>query len=134
MITSNHQNTVWSRLPRWREVLVIAGLVLGGVEISQARASCGDYLHNGPTTTDPTGAKPLDTPAQSPCSHGRCDRAPAPMPVPAAPAPNPVSDDVTVVAWPLTSHLPGDSTRLDRVTQERIRPGHFSRIDRPPRG
>ena len=134
MITSNHHDAVWSRLPRWGEVVVVAGLVLCGVGVSQARASCGDYLHGGPTTTDPAGARPLGTPVQSPCSHGRCDRAPAPMPAPPAPAPNPVSDDVTVVVRMLTSHLPGDSTRLDRVSRERTRPGHPSRIDRPPRG
>ncbi|MBO09579.1 MAG: hypothetical protein CMJ68_02325 [Planctomycetaceae bacterium] len=114
-------------------MLVVATVTLFGTGLSQARASCGDYLHSGPTTSQSPVTKPIELPSRSPCSHGRCDKRPAPMPIPSAPVPAPVTDDLATMGWSLPGRLTAGPVRFGRDSRDPARPGHPSRIDRPPR-
>ena len=133
MATSSQTITARRSPSQWRGVLVVAAVTLFGTGLSQARASCGDYLHSGPTTSKSPVAKPMEMPSPSPCSHGRCDKGPTPMPIPSAPVPAPVIDDLATMGWSLPGRLIATPTRYDRDLRDLARPGYPSRIDRPPR-
>ena len=134
MSTSNLQHTERSQRRRWHRMLAVAGVLLLGAELSQARASCGDYLHNGSTTSESTRAGSPQATLPSPCEHGRCDSDPIPTPLPPATPPNTPTDDVTDVEWTRRGHSHPQTCRLDRDLLDPARPGHPVRIDRPPRG
>ena len=111
--------------------------MLGGQLDSEAKASCGDYLHSNAATASPTessDSEPADFPAESPCQHGQCDSVPPPMPVPPAPAPTSHNDKVSDVGRTTVDESSCASDLLDDSGDDRGRPGHRSRIERPPRG
>ncbi|HAB11791.1 MAG TPA: hypothetical protein DCE47_08890 [Planctomycetaceae bacterium] len=139
MPAPRQQPTERSALPRLGVLAAMAGVMLGGQLVSEARASCGDYLHSNSTAAMTTpiesgDSKPAGTPAESPCQNGHCDNAPSPMPVPPAPAPTSQNDEVSDVGWTAVDGSPSASARLDDSGDDRGRPGHRSRIERPPRG
>jgi hypothetical protein len=134
MNTSRYLHSERSKLRRWQRVLAVAGVLLLGAEVSEARASCGDYLHNGSTASSTAAAGSPHVPAQSRCKYGRCEGDPIPTRVPPAPVQNAPTDDVTDVEWTTAYHSTRQSSRLDRATLDPTRPGHPVRIDRPPRG
>jgi len=139
MPAPRHQTTVRSALPRLGVLAAVAGLMLGGRLVSEAEASCGDYLHSKSTgaVTAPIESGdtvPSDTPAESPCQHGRCDNPPPPIPVPSAPAPTSHNDEVSDVGRTAVDGSSSAAVRLDDSGDDRGQAGHRLRIERPPRG
>ena len=133
--------TVRSGLPRLGVLAAVAVLMLGGRLVSEAEASCGDYLHSKSTVAvtapiESGDTVPADTPAESPCQHGHCDNAPPPIPVPSAPAPAPTShnDEVSDVGRTAVDGSSSAAVRLDDSGDDHGQAGHRLRIERPPRG
>jgi hypothetical protein len=65
---------------------LLAAVVLLAASASTASASCGDYVHvlpAGLSVGEPSTDRPLPV---SPCSQGRCEKAPAPTTPSPAPA------------------------------------------------
>ena len=137
MILSHQQPGKRPALPRLGVLVAVAAVMLGGQLDSEAKASCGDYLHSNAATASPTASsdsEPAAFPAEFPCQHGQCDSVPPPMPVPPAPAPTSHNDKVSDVGRTTVDEASCASDLLDDSGDDRGRPGHRSRIERPPRG
>ena len=137
MIPSQQQPTKRPALPRLGVLAAVAAVMMGGQ--LEAEASCGDYLHSNATAAasspiESGDSEPADGPAESPCQHGHCDSVPRPIPVPSAPAPTSHNDEVSDVGRTTVDESSGASALLDDFGDDRGRPGHRSRIERPPRG
>src|SRR5262249_31332194 len=130
----------------FRPVLGLAILAGVGLLAPYARASCGDYLQNGPSPHASPGmavakedVKPIlpdhleKSGDKLPCSGPRCGRQPAQLPVPVAPPSAGTHADqwALPVAQSLDPSAGNDRQFLEECSQAFS--AHPYRIERPPR-